>query len=47
MYEGAPKFPFPNRWWQLIEKYGITILYTAPTAIQGANEIRECMAKQA
>jgi acetyl-CoA synthetase len=35
MYEGAPSFPFPNRWWQLIEKYGITILYTAPTAIRG------------
>lgn len=35
MYEGAPNFPFPNRWWQLTEKYGITILYTAPTAIRG------------
>ncbi|MFL5273177.1 MAG: acetate--CoA ligase [Anaeromyxobacteraceae bacterium] len=35
MYEGAPTYPYPNRWWQLIEKYGITILYTAPTAIRG------------
>ncbi len=35
LYEGAPSFPYPNRWWQLIEKYGITILYTAPTAIRG------------
>jgi acetyl-CoA synthetase len=35
MYEGAPNFPFPNRWWQMIEKYGINILYTAPTAIRG------------
>jgi acetyl-CoA synthetase len=35
MYEGAPNFPYPNRWWQMIEKYGITILYTAPTAIRG------------
>ncbi len=35
MYEGAPGFPFPNRWWQMIEKYGINILYTAPTAIRG------------
>ncbi|MCX6161156.1 MAG: acetate--CoA ligase [Ignavibacteriae bacterium] len=35
MYEGAPNYPFPNRWWQIIEKYGITILYTAPTAIRG------------
>jgi acetyl-CoA synthetase len=35
MYEGAPTFPYPDRWWSLIEKYGITILYTAPTAIRG------------
>ncbi len=35
MYEGAPTFPYPNRWWQMIEKYGINILYTAPTAIRG------------
>jgi acetyl-CoA synthetase len=35
IYEGAPTFPFPNRWWQMIEKYGINILYTAPTAIRG------------
>ena len=35
MYEGAPTFPYPNRWWSMIEKYGINILYTAPTAIRG------------
>ncbi|CAG0947954.1 hypothetical protein ANRL1_04751, partial [Anaerolineae bacterium] len=35
MYEGAPNHPYPNRWWQMIEKYGINILYTAPTAIRG------------
>jgi acetyl-CoA synthetase len=35
MYEGAPTYPYPNRWWQMIEKYGITVLYTAPTAIRG------------
>ena len=35
MYEGAPSYPYPNRWWHLVEKYGITILYTAPTAIRG------------
>ena len=35
MYEGAPTFPYPNRWWKMVEKYGITILYTAPTAIRG------------
>ena len=35
MYEGAPTHPYPNRWWQMIESHGITILYTAPTAIRG------------
>ncbi|MCL5070403.1 MAG: acetate--CoA ligase [Actinobacteria bacterium] len=35
IYEGAPTYPYPNRWWQMIEKYGINILYTAPTAIRG------------
>jgi acetyl-CoA synthetase len=35
MYEGAPTHPNPDRWWQLIAEYGITILYTAPTAIRG------------
>ena len=35
IYEGAPTYPYPNRWWNMIEKYGISILYTAPTAIRG------------
>ena len=35
MYEGAPNFPYPDRWWQLIAKYGISHFYTAPTAIRG------------
>ncbi len=35
IYEGAPNFPFPNRWWKMVEDYGVTILYTAPTAIRG------------
>lgn len=35
MYEGAPSYPYPNRWWGLIEKYGINVFYTAPTAIRG------------
>jgi acetyl-CoA synthetase len=34
MYEGAPDWPDRGRFWELIEKYGITILYTAPTAIR-------------
>jgi len=34
MYEGAPDYPDKNVWWELIERYGVTILYTAPTAIR-------------
>jgi acetyl-CoA synthetase len=34
MYEGAPNFPDPGRFWQIIERHGVSILYTAPTAIR-------------
>ena len=34
MYEGAPDFPGRDRFWDVVEKYGVTILYTAPTAIR-------------
>jgi acetyl-CoA synthetase len=34
MYEGAPDFPRLDRWWDIVEKYGVTILYTSPTAIR-------------
>ncbi|MGA3179669.1 MAG: acetate--CoA ligase [Verrucomicrobiota bacterium] len=34
MYEGAPNFPEPDRFWRMVAKYGVTILYTAPTAIR-------------
>ncbi|MBV8054649.1 MAG: AMP-binding protein, partial [Deltaproteobacteria bacterium] len=34
MYEGAPNFPQEDRWWSIIEKYRVNILYTAPTAIR-------------
>ncbi|MEP7128268.1 MAG: acetate--CoA ligase [Chitinophagales bacterium] len=34
MYEGIPSFPNWSRWWQIIEKYGVNIFYTAPTAIR-------------
>ncbi|MBN2250789.1 MAG: acetate--CoA ligase [Candidatus Altiarchaeota archaeon] len=34
MYEGAPAYPHADRWWQMVEKHGITIIYTAPTAIR-------------
>jgi len=34
MYEGTPDTPHRGRWWELVQKYGVTILYTAPTAIR-------------
>ena len=34
LYEGTPDFPDKDRWWAIIERYGVTILYTAPTAIR-------------
>jgi acetyl-CoA synthetase len=34
MYEGAPDWPQKDRFWELIERYGVTIFYTAPTAIR-------------
>ncbi len=34
LYEGAPNWPEPDRFWQLVAEYGVTILYTAPTAIR-------------
>ncbi len=35
MYEGAPTQPYPDRWWSIVAKYGVSIMYTAPTAIRG------------
>jgi acetyl-CoA synthetase len=34
MFEGAPDYPDKDIWWELVERYGVTILYTAPTAIR-------------
>jgi acetyl-CoA synthetase len=34
MYEGAPDYPEPDRWWDIIHRYGVTVFYTAPTAIR-------------
>src|SRR4051794_28540661 len=34
LYEGTPDFPDKDRWWSIAERYGVTILYTAPTAIR-------------
>ncbi|MEM4311649.1 MAG: acetate--CoA ligase [Nitrososphaerales archaeon] len=34
MYEGTPDYPAPDRWWSMIERYGVTIFYTTPTAVR-------------
>ncbi|HEU5142998.1 MAG TPA: acetate--CoA ligase [Solirubrobacterales bacterium] len=34
MFEGAPDYPDKDIWWEIVERYGVTILYTAPTAIR-------------
>ncbi len=46
MWEGAPDYPHKGIWWELCERYGVTIFYTAPTAIRacikwGAEHVRK------
>jgi acetyl-CoA synthetase len=36
LYEGTPDEPQPGRWWDLVDSYGVTVLYTAPTAVRAA-----------
>jgi len=36
LYEGTPDEPQPGRWWDLVDRYGVTVLYTAPTAVRAA-----------
>ena len=46
MYEGAPDYPTPDRWWQIIEEYKITTLYTSPTAIRMFMRLGEDLVKK-
>ena len=39
MYEGAPDWPDKDRWWDIIERYGVTILYTAPDRDPRVHEV--------
>ncbi|MBU4464381.1 MAG: AMP-binding protein, partial [Actinobacteria bacterium] len=39
LYEGTPDTPHPGRWWEIIQKYGVTVFYTAPTAIRSFMKI--------
>ncbi len=41
MYEGTPDYPEPDRWWEIVEKYDVSILYTAPTAIRMCMKLGE------
>lgn len=34
IYEGAPTYPDPGRWWRIVDRYGVTVFYTSPTAIR-------------
>ena len=36
MFEGAPDYPHKGIWWELVQRYGVTIFYTAPTAIRAS-----------
>ncbi len=47
MYEGAPDTPAWDRWWQMVEKYKVNILYTSPTADPGASAPGRRVAEQA
>jgi len=46
MYEGAPDYPAPDRWWQIIERYGVSIFYTTPTAIRALMKFGDDLAKK-
>lgn len=39
LYEGTPDTPHPGRWWELIQNHGVTVFYTAPTAIRSFMKI--------
>lgn len=41
MFEGVPTWPEPNRFWQIVEKYRVSIFYTAPTAIRALMRLGE------
>jgi acetyl-CoA synthetase len=41
IYEGAPAYPEPERWWKMVEKHKVTVLYTSPTAIRAHMRLGE------
>ena len=47
MYEGSPDWPEKDRFWEIIERHGVTIFYTAPTAIRSLHEMGDRVAGSA
>ena len=46
LYEGTPDTPHPGRWWEIVQKYSVTILYTAPTAIRSFMKLGRAIPEQ-
>jgi len=46
LYEGTPDTPHAGRWWEIVQKYGVTVLYTAPTAIRSFMKIGRSVPKK-
>ncbi len=46
LYEGTPDTPHPGRWWEIVQKYGVTILYPAPTAIRSFMKLGRAIPEQ-
>jgi acetyl-CoA synthetase len=46
IYEGALDYPRPDRWWEIVERYRVSILYTAPTAIRSLMRYGDDLPKQ-
>jgi acetyl-CoA synthetase len=47
MYEGAPNFPEPDRFWKIIENHRVNIFYTAPTCDQSIHQVGRTVATEA
>jgi acetyl-CoA synthetase len=46
LYEGTPDTPHPGRWWEIVQKYAVTVLYTAPTAIRSFMKLGRAIPEQ-
>ncbi len=46
MYEGAPTFPDGGRFWKICETHGVTIFYTAPTAIRALMKLGDAVPRK-